>query len=591
MSLSIEEAVITSVKGLNWQINQYDPRQILAFGQKLDLPEVIARILLKRGITIEHTPDYLAPTLKKLLPDPMHLLDMNKAALRLANAVKKQEQVVIFGDYDVDGATSSALLKRFFASVGLSVGVYIPDRIKEGYGPNGEAFRNLKKQGTQIIITVDCGTAAFDALETAAEIGLEVIVIDHHLGSEILPKAVAIVNPNRLDETSPYKYLAAVGVSFLLAVAVNSTLREQGFYQLGKEPSLLNLLDLVALGTVCDIVPLEGLNRAFVVQGLKILAKRNNLGLAVLADVVRLSEVPGTYHLGFVLGPRINAGGRVGESDLGSRLMTTEDCDDAQIIAKQLDHYNAERKAIETLVLDEAMLAAEQLSADSSVIFVAGSNWHPGVIGIVASRLKEKFNKPTAIVSLLENGIGKASCRSVKGVDFGSSIFAAKALGLVIEGGGHAMAAGFSVAHDKVAELHQFLDDKFKQDLSKLSNQKHHYFDGYLSCNGINLELANLIERVGPFGANAPEPRFMLNDCLLFKVDIIAGAHISCILGHKSGLGSKSIKATAFRAIDTSIGKILLSSKGRELNIIGYLRINRWNGTEKAEFIIEDVLV
>jgi single-stranded-DNA-specific exonuclease len=579
-----------SVKGLNWAIRKSDERKLLAIQQKFAVPEIIARCLVSKNIELENIEKYLKPTLKEELPDPLHLIDMEAAVSRLCIAIENNQKIVIFGDYDVDGATSSALLKRFFASVGLQVQIYIPDRIEEGYGPNSMAMKKLKELGAEIVITVDCGIAAFKPLADAKEFGLEVIVVDHHLGTEQLPQAMAIVNPNRLDETSNFGYLAAVGVAFLVAIAINSRLRKKGYFASRKEPDLLSLLDIVALGTICDMVPLEGINRAFVIQGLKVLAKRTNLGLSILADVAGINETPNCYHLGFVLGPRINAGGRVGKSDLGAILLSTDDYEQAYKIAKQLDHYNSERKAIEALVIEEAMLQAEQLPLDTAIILVYSENWHPGVIGIVASRLKDKYNKPTAVISILKDGIGKASCRSVKGIDFGSSIISAKTLGLIIEGGGHAMAAGFSVQVDKISELNDYLHQSFKTNLKILGSNKQYYYDGYLSCNGVQTDIIKLIEKIGPFGSNSHEPRFMIKDCYLLKINILANVHLSCILGHESVLKASTIKATAFRAIDSELGNFLVNARGKKFSVIGYLRINRWNGMERPEMIIEDII-
>ena len=580
-----------SVKNFHWLERTYDTRQILTMQQKLNLPEVICKIILERNIPIDQAENYLNPTIKHFMADPMLLKDMPQAAIELCDAVIKQKKIVIFGDYDVDGATSSALLKLFFAEVGLAVETYIPDRIKEGYGPNSNAFKMLKEQGTEIIITVDCGTMAFTALEDAQDYGLKVIVIDHHLGAELLPPAIAIVNPNRSDELSEYKYLAAVGVAFMLAIAVNSNLRAAGWYASRAEPKLMNLLDLVALGTVCDMVPLIGLNRALVVQGLKIIAKRTNIGLAALIDVALVKEAPSCYHLGFVLGPRINAGGRVGESFLGSNLLSASDYDYAYNIAQKLDLYNQQRKLIEAQVIEEAFDQAEKLAASCSVIIVAAQNWHPGVIGIVASRLKERFNKPVAVIAIINDKLGKASCRSVTNIDFGSAIIAAKEAKILIDGGGHAMAAGFSIDPDKIEQLRNFLDLRFQSIMMAQAKNTQRYFDSYVSCNGINLELAKLIEQAGPYGSNAAEPRFMITDAIIYRIDIFAEAHISCLISHQSGIGAKTLKATAFRAINTIMGQSLLSSKGKLINIIGYIKINRWKGKETAEITIEDVII
>lgn len=578
-----------SISGKQWKLRSEDERTILSLMQKFELPEILARILAGRGITCDTAEDFLQPTLRNLLPDPFHLLDMHKGVERICEAIDKKQKIVIFGDYDVDGATSSALLKNFFAMLGHPVGIYIPDRITEGYGPNSEALRSLRQQGTDLIITVDCGTLSFEPLEDAAACGLEVIVVDHHLGSSALPKAVAVINPNRLDETSEYRYLAAVGVSFLLTVAVCKQLRSQGWFTMHKEPDLLSLLDLVALGTVCDVVPLKGINRAFVTQGLKVLASRKNTGLSALTDVAALAEMPNCYHLGFVLGPRINAGGRVGQADLGAKLLSGHDYDAAKTIAMRLDVFNKERKALETLVLEEALQKAALLAEDAPFILVSGEGWHPGVIGIVASRLKERYHKPSAVIAL-ENGIGKASARSVTGVDFGSAVVSARSMELLIAGGGHAMAAGFTVEEAKITALYEFLCQRFHPEIEKLKDSQLYKFDSYLSIPAVSVELAHLLEKAGPFGTGNPGPRFVLPSCLLLKTDILAEAHLRCFVGSAaSGRTGGSLKAMMFNAIGTPLGDALLSAQGKTIHLAGSLRINAWQGNETAEFMIDDV--
>lgn len=579
-----------SAKGALWELRQVDERDVITLTQKYDMPEILARILIARGVKIDGVENFLSPTLKEFMPDPMHLLDMEKAAEQLAEAVVKGEEIAIFGDYDVDGATSSALLKRFFREVGNEPVVYIPDRITEGYGPNPDAMAYLREHGIDICVTVDCGTLAFEALEKAAEVGLKVVVIDHHLGSEKLPIAEAVVNPNRLDETSEHRHLAAVGVSFLLAVAVNSKLKEKGWYNNREAPDLMSLLDIVALGTVCDVVPLKGVNRAFVTQGLKVMRKRNNLGLRALSNTAKVDDIPNSYHLGFALGPRINAGGRVGKSDLGARLLSTEDVDEAYDIAQLLDKYNAERKAIEGMVLDSALAQVEEKDTDSPLLFAVGENWHPGVIGIVASRVTERFHRPSAIISI-KDGVGKASARSVNGVDFGSAIVAASQAGLLIAGGGHAMAAGFTVAEDKIDELHKFLSERFSANIDELITKKIK-IDGHLSLDAITMDLADLINKVAPFGTSNPEPKFIFPDVHIIRADIVGADHIKCILGSsQSGHVGKTVKAMCFRCLETPLGKMLLQNSGQNLNIAGRIKVNSWNGVDSAEIVIDDAAI
>lgn len=572
-----------SLLGRRWRARLTDDRAVLALAQRLDLPEPVARALAGRGITAEEAPNYLNPTLRALLPDPFHLIDMEIAAQRLADAAMAGERIAVFGDYDVDGATSSALLQLFFTAVGAPLRIYIPDRITEGYGPNAPALLRLQAEGIKIVVTVDCGTAAFEPLEVAAEAGLEVVVIDHHEAEPRLPRAAAVVNPNRVDETSAHGQLAAVGVAFLLAVAVNKVLREKGWYRSRPEPDLMAWLDLVALGTVCDVVPLTGVNRALVTQGLKILARRANPGLAALADVARIDERPTTYHLGFVLGPRVNAGGRVGEADLGARLLTTSDPAEAQTLARRLDGYNQERQAIEAGVLEEAFAAVER-DAGGAIAFVAHEGWHPGVIGIVASRLKERYNRPAFVVAL-ENGIGKGSGRSVSGVDMGAAVIAAKQAGLLINGGGHKMAAGLTVAVDKIADLHAFLDTRLGGEIAAQRIAPSLSVDGALTLMAANRSLVDLLERLQPFGAGNAEPVYVLRDATAVRADVVGNGHVRLIL--TDGAGGR-LKAIAFRALETELGRALLRKPATPLHLAGHLRADTWSGPDGVQFIVED---
>ena len=577
---------IESVTGAIWQLNQASDRMSLAISQQYNIPEIAARVMASRGFDIENAEDFINPTLKSLMPDPFHFKDMEKAASRVADAVMNNEKIAIFGDYDVDGATSSALLKRYLRACGNSPLIYIPDRIDEGYGPNAPAMRELAAQGIKLCITVDCGTLSFEPIEAANKAGMEVIVIDHHLGAEKLPDAIAVVNPNRLDENSGYRNLAAVGMCFMLAVAVSSKLRIINSANF-KAPDLLSLLDIVALGTVCDVMPLTGLNRAFVAQGLKILRNRKNTGLAALSDVAGIDNVPTAYHLGFVLGPRINAGGRVGKADLGARLLSTDNYDEAFKIAQELDKFNAERKTIEQFVLDDAIAQTENKS-DDPVIFACGKGWHPGVIGIVASRLKEKYNRPAAVISI-DDGLGKASARSVSGVDFGAAVISAQNEGLLVKGGGHAMAAGFTVEENKISVLHEYLCTRFEKNENIFSARKRK-FDGFLTISALNLHLAKSLSKIEPFGSGNHEPLFVITDAFLSKAEIIGKDHIRCFIsdGMAGGTG-KTIKAMSFRSVDTDLGNFLLSASGKNLCFLGKIKVNSWQGYEKAEFFLEDV--
>ena len=506
-----------SVTGKRWRVRDADERLVTTLCQKLELPELVARVVAARGIELDDAENFLNPTLKALLPDPAHLIDMEPAVERIVTAINSGEIVAVFGDYDVDGATSAALLVRFFSALGRIVPVYIPDRRKEGYGPNLPALMKLKDDGATVVITVDCGTTAYGPLEAATAAGLDVIVIDHHVAEARLPAGCLVINPNRVDETSPCGHLAAVGVTFLLIVAVNRALRDAYWYGEGhNEPDLRLWLDLVALGTICDVVPLTGLNRAFVTQGLRVMAGRRNAGIAALADVASIDRPLDAYHAGFLLGPRVNAGGRVGDSGLGVRLLTTDDPAEARPLAEQLDRFNRERQEIEQHVLEAAMDQAEnRFDPQSPVIVVTGDGWHPGVIGIVAGRLRERFDRPSCVVAM-EDGIGKGSGRSVRGVELGPAIIAAHQAGLLVNGGGHAMAAGFTVTSDNLTAFTAYLEDHIRRQLGNEPLSASLGFDGVLHPAAATIEIVTMLDRVGPYGAGNPRPRFavpQVRDC------------------------------------------------------------------------------
>ena len=584
-----KENIITtsSVGGRKWVIPEYNERLCRTIIQKYDLPEIVARILAIRGIELEKISSFLNPSIKEYLPDPSHLIDMDKAAEYISDCIINQKSIVIFGDYDVDGATSSALLKRYFRDVGFDVSIYIPDRIKEGYGPTATAFKKLKENGADLVITVDCGTTAFEPIKAAKDIGLETIVIDHHLGGAELPEAFAVVNPNRLDETSHHKNLAAVGLCFLLCVAVNRDLRKKGWFSDRKEPDIISLLDLVALGTICDVMPLTGLNRAYVAKGLQVMSYRKNIGLSSLSDVAGINSKANSYHAGFALGPRINAGGRVGKSSLGAELLSTTDKIRADEISAALNLLNQERKTLETLVQEEAMMKASEID-DGKMIIVAGENWHPGVIGIVASRLKEKFDRPSAVISL-DNGIGKGSARSVHGVDLGSAITSAKMEGILLEGGGHHMAAGFTVDENKIGELSDFLNSHLSNQIKLYLENKSLKGEAILEVSSITLELARSLERLGPFGAGNREPLFIIKTARTSFTEIRGEKHISCILTDGGALQKKSrLRSIAFNAVGNPLGDFLMKSYGKDIMLAGRIKINRWQGRENVEFTIED---
>lgn len=573
-----------SLSGRRWLARPGDERLALALAQRLALPELVGRVLASRGVGLEEAESFLNPTLRDLLPDPGHLKGMEAAVARLVRAVTSGETIGIFGDYDVDGATSSALLNTVLTAMGGKARVYIPDRIKEGYGPNAPALLRLQSEGVGVVVTVDCGTTAFAPLEEAAKAGLDLIVVDHHVGEAALPPALAVINPNRLDEDSPHGHLAAVGVAFLLAVGLNRGLKEAGWYQGRPAPDLLRALDLVALGTVCDVVPLVGVNRALVVQGLKVMAKRANVGLAALADVAGVKERPDSYSLGYVLGPRVNAGGRVGEAELGTRLLSTDDPVEAAEIARQLDGYNKDRQEIEAAVLLDAIEQVEGRPDDGRPLIVAaGENWHPGVIGIVAGRLKERYGRVACVVAL-EDGEGKGSGRSVPGLDLGSAVIAARQAGLLKAGGGHAMAAGFTVARENLADLSDFLAERLQAQLDgELVPLLE--LDGALDAGGADIDLVETLAQVGPFGSGNPEPRFAIAGARIVKADVVGSGHVRLIL---SGAGGKRLKAIAFRAADSEMGHALLASAGAPFHLAGTLRVDTWQGNSSVQLIVDD---
>ncbi len=575
-----------SFSGKSWRPRLAEDRLGLTLAQRLSLPEIVGRALAARGIGADDAEAYLNPTLRELLPDPSHLKDMDTAARRIARAVTGGENIAIFGDYDVDGATSSALLKRFLGAVGAEATVYIPDRIREGYGPNEAALLALHDQGAKVVITVDCGITAFEPLAAAARAGLDVIVIDHHVAEPQLPEALAVVDPNRLDESSPHRQLAAVGVTYLLVVAVNRELRRTGWYGDGSgraEPDLLGWLDLVALGTVCDMVKLTGVNRALVAQGLKVMAQRRNPGLAALGDVARLDAPPDAWHLGFLLGPRVNAGGRVGEADLGVRLLTTADGAEAARLAQRLDDHNAERREIEAQVFEDAMAQAAETDT-AALVFVAAQGWHPGVIGIVASRLGQHFARPACVVAL-DADVGKGSGRSVAGVDLGAAVIAARQAGHLVNGGGHVMAAGFTVARDRLDGLREFLTARIAQELAQSGYTPTLMVDGALSPKAANTELVDIIGRLAPFGIGNPEPRFAFPRIRVVKADIVGENHVRCIIAGEDG---GRLKAIAFRAAGTALGDGLLHGKGMALHVAGHLRRDDWMGRNGVQLVVDD---
>ncbi|KAA5607244.1 single-stranded-DNA-specific exonuclease RecJ [Roseospira marina] len=581
-----------SVLGRRWRLRPVDERLALTLAQRHDLPDVVARLMASRGIDLDAAPGFLCPTMRDQLPDPSHLRDLDTAVARLVSAVQGGDTIALFGDYDVDGATSSALLMRYLRAVGAPpVRVHIPDRLEEGYGPNAPALLGLQEAGASVCVCVDCGMTAFEPLAAAREVGLDVVVVDHHAPGDRLPDAVAVINPKRRDESTPHRDLAAVGVTFLLTVGLNRALRAAGWFTAERpEPDLKGLLDLVALGTVCDVMPLTGLNRAFVTQGLKVMARRQNVGIAALADVAGLTEAPTAFHLGYILGPRVNAGGRVGEAPMGTRLLSTDDPDDARRMAEALDGFNADRKEIEAQVLLEALEQVEGRTTPLAgpMVLAAGEGWHPGVIGIVASRLRERFDLPACVLAI-EGNQAKGSGRSIPGLDLGAAVIAAREAGILTLGGGHAMAAGFSLHPDRITDLEGFLSrhlaDQVGDDgaLDPVLD-----LDGALAVEGASLDLLGHLDHIAPFGAGNPEPAFVLTDARVLRADIVGMGHVRCQLGGSAG---GRLKAIAFKVADGDLGQALLTGQGRTMHIAGTLRVDRWQGRTTPQFVIDDAIL
>src|SRR5271166_1572588 len=575
-----------SVCGRRWRLRPSDVPEGQAIAERLALPEIVGRLLAQRGIDYDHASGFLAPRLRDQLPNPSHLRDMDAAAERLVRAVREGKTIAVFGDYDVDGATSAALLARFFAAVGGRTRIYVPDRVREGYGPNTPALLRLHAEGACVVVTVDCGTNAHLALAEAAAGGLEVIVVDHHVAEPLLPPAMAIINPNRLDDESPHGGLAAVGVAFLLVVAVNRVLRRAGWYGGDRaEPDLMGWLDLVALGTVCDVVPLTGLNRALVAQGIKVARRNANQGLAALAAVAGVSDPLDAYHLAFALGPRVNAGGRVGAADLGARLLATDDPALAADLAQRLDAYNRERRDIEARALEAAISMVEAAAQSPVLVFAAAADWHPGVIGIVAARLKERYERPACVVALAD-GVGRGSGRSIPGLPLGPAVIAARQAGLLINGGGHAMAAGFTVAAENVDALREFLVERLGDGMEHERLVPELRFDGTLAIAAVQGELIDHIASLAPFGAANPEPRFVLARVRILHVEAVGSDHLRCTLADP--LDGLRLRGIAFRAAGTPLGQFLAETRGAAIHVAGHLRRDAWRGGDAVQLTISD---
>lgn len=571
--------VSDSLTGRRWVGPSLDvERQAEAISQQTGLPDILARMLAARGVLPDAAQTYLTPSLRDLMPDPSGFLDMDKAAARIVAAVNTGEKIAIFADYDVDGGTSAALLQAWLAVLGKTATLYIPDRIIEGYGPNDAAMEMLGK-AHDLVICVDCGTVSHGPIALANDAGADVIVIDHHQGGETLPPALAVVNPNRQDEDSDYTYLCAAAVVFLTLAAANRLLRGMGTH----EPPLIPMLDLVALGTVADVAPLIGFNRALVRQGLAVMAARNRPGLVALADVAKVNSAPSAFHLGYLLGPRLNAGGRIGKSDLGARLLACTDIHEARAMAEKLDMLNKDRREIEAQVQAAAMAQAEERGVDGALVWAAGAGWHPGVVGIVASRLKEKFNRPAVVIGV-DGGEGKGSGRSITGIDLGAAISALTREGVLLKGGGHKMAAGLSVAEDRIEEAMQALSERLAKQGADQIGAANLRVDGVLGTGAATVDLIEQLDKAGPFGASAPAPRFVIPSARITFAKPAGESHLRLTVDNGGG----RLDVIAFRAFEGPLGPALTSHAGAPFHLAGRLEIDDWGGRRKAKLQLED---
>ena len=584
--------VEASVTGQRWQerLDIHSSNTALTISQRHDIPDIVARVMAGRGISADEAEHFLQPSIRDLMPDPSKFTGMDEAANRVAEAVQKQEQVAIFGDYDVDGATSSAVMFRFLKHNGLDPEIYIPDRIFEGYGPNPTAIRELAERGTKLIIAVDCGSTSFEAFEEAANVGVDVVVFDHHqVGSE-LPILEALVNPNREDDLSGQGHLCAAGVVYLGVVAINRELRKRGWYGDERpEPDLLQWLDLVATGTICDVVPLKGLNRAFVRRGLSIYHQRTNPGLAALANVAKMNGPASAYHLGFLIGPRINAGGRIGDAALGARLLTCDDPAEARDIAEQLDMLNSERQRMEVEMLAQADHEAQNEIGDGegpAVLVTESNNWHPGVVGLLASRLKDRYRRPVFAIAFDGQGKGAGSGRSISGVDIGAVVRAAVDEGILEKGGGHAMAAGITVRRERLGDLRSFFESQLASDVAKQRQVSVLKIDGALSARGADLKLSDLLESAGPYGAGHAQPVFAFPAHTVRYADTVGANHVRFTIGSADGA---QLQGISFRTADQPLGQALLNGRGKTMHFAGMLDVNHWQGQKRIQLRLLDI--
>ena len=572
-----------SLRGRHWTMRCEDSA-VEDYARAADLPHIEAAIIAGRGIAAKDVKTFLAPTLRETLPDPSRLQDADKAAQRILDGIARQENIWIFSDYDVDGGTSAAQLIRWGRAVGYEFKLYIPDRVKEGYGPSKTAFEALKAQGADLVITLDCGAAAHNALEAAHQIDMPVIVVDHHLMTKTPPPAFAIINPNRIDDNSGLETLAAAGVTFMLIVALHRLAKAAG---LSPDIDLKSLLGLTALGTVCDVVPLVGVNRTFVRQGLKVLSHTQHIGVRALADIAKAEPPFTAYHCGFVLGPRLNAGGRIGRADMGAELLSTEDAQLAYAHAAELDRVNLERRAMQTTMQDEALARAEiQAEAGQAVIIVSMDGWHPGIIGIVAGRLKDRFETPAIVIGIDEDGQAKGSGRSIKGVNLGSAIGAAKDAGLLQSGGGHAMAGGLTMQADKISEFTDFINDLLAEDVAEARANQSTHIDAVLSPSAAKMPLIESIERIGPFGAGHPQPCFAFADMRLTYAERLKANHVRFSFEDRGG---QILSGICFGADEKGLAEALLAPNRGNFHIIGQLKPNHWKGRSRVDFHLLDM--
>lgn len=579
----------SSIKGQRWVARLDDTRLAQAIAEQNELPEILGRVMAARGVELDQVEAFLNPTLRSLMPQPSVMMDMEKGAARLAEGIIARESIGIISDYDVDGVSSAAILLRFIRAVGHDATVYIPDRVTEGYGPSEKAVSALKDQGTELLLTLDCGVLSHDPLAHAAELGLTTIIVDHHQAGIELPHAYAVINPNRQDDTSGLGHLCAAGVVMILIAAVNRKLRDLKYYSDEcPEPNMLQWLELVALATVCDVVPLKGLNRAYVTQGLKIMARRENQGLAALADVGGLKKRPDTYALGFILGPRINAAGRVGHADEALALLTTNDKGQAHALARSLDEMNRKRQAIELRVVDEAYAQADAAMGKDkkpSLVVVAADGWHPGVVGLAASRLKDRYGIPSLVLAInTKTGLATGSGRSITGVDLGLAVRLALEAGILTKGGGHAMAAGLTVPVEKLGALRQFLDESLSAEVES-RREPFLAVDGALTASGATLDLIELLEQAGPYGSANPQPIFVFPSHRVTYADRVGNDHVRCTVVASDGT---KLKAIAFRALGTELGELLLSERNHPIHIAGKLVVDEWGAKRAPSLQIED---